>query len=105
MIPRESTCATRRSSCRAISRASRCVGRASRSAGPSNGYEAAGMAKLKADPAHDVYSITAEQTAEWKKSSEFLYKKWADDVRKVGGDADTIIKELQTLLVQYKAGV
>jgi len=78
--------------------------RASKFAGPWIDYEAAGMAKLKADPAHDVYSITAEQTAEWKKSSEFLYKKWADDVRKVGGDADTIIKELQTLLVQYKAG-
>ena len=31
-------------------------------------------------------------------------QKWADDVKKAGGDADAIWKELTASLAQYKAG-
>ncbi len=48
--------------------------------------------------------ISAKQIKEWKQSAQFLYKQWADDVRKAGGDPDAIMKELQTALVQYNAG-
>ena len=34
--------------------------------GPWADFEHAGIAKLKADPAHEVYTITAAQLAEWK---------------------------------------
>ena len=58
---------------------------------------------MKAEPDHEVYTISAEQLAEWKKSAEPLKQKWANDVKKAGGDPDAIIKELQASLAQYKA--
>ena len=74
-----------------------------RFAGPWVEYEAAGINKIKAMPDHEVYSVTPEQLAEWKKSGEPLIKQWADGVRKVGGDPDAIMKELRTALDQEKA--
>ena len=66
-------------------------------------FEHAGLAKVKAMPGHEVYQITPEQLAEWKKSAEPLHKQWADDVRKAGGDPDAIMKDLNQTLTQYKA--
>jgi TRAP-type C4-dicarboxylate transport system substrate-binding protein len=80
------------------------VDRASVFAGPWIDFEAAGLAKLKADPNREVYSVTPEQNAEWQKASEFLYKQWEDDVRKVGGDPVTIMKELKAALSDFKGG-
>ena len=77
---------------------------AAKFAGPWIDYEADGVIKLKAVPNREIYSITAQQTEEWKQSAQFLYKQWADDVRKAGGDPDAIMKELQTALVQFNAG-
>jgi TRAP-type C4-dicarboxylate transport system substrate-binding protein len=76
---------------------------AGRFADPWADYERAGLAKLKADSGREVYSITSAQLDEWKKSTEPLHKQWADSVRKVGGDPDTIMKELKAALDQYKA--
>ena len=53
-------------------------------------FEHAGIDKIKAEPDHEVYTITDEQLAEWKKSAEPLKQKWANDVKKAGGDPDTI---------------
>ena len=39
-------------------------------ASPWADFEHAGVAKLKADPAHEVYALTAEQLAEWRKAAE-----------------------------------
>ena len=64
-------------------------------ASPWADFEHAGRPKLKADPAHEVYTITAEQLAEWKKAAEPLVKTWADGVKKAGGDPDAIMKELK----------
>ena len=61
------------------------------------------VAKLKADPAHEVYPLTAEQLAEWKKAAEPLQKTWADNVKKTGGNPDEIMKELKDSLAKYKA--
>jgi TRAP-type C4-dicarboxylate transport system substrate-binding protein len=66
-------------------------------------FERAGLAKVKADPAHEVYPITDAQLNEWKKSAEPLEKQWADNVRKAGGNPDTIMKELKDQLTQYNA--
>jgi TRAP-type C4-dicarboxylate transport system substrate-binding protein len=74
-----------------------------RVAGPWSDFEHAGVAKLKADPAHEVYTISAEQLAEWRKSAEPLQAAWAANVRKAGGDPDAVMKELQAALAQYKA--
>jgi TRAP-type C4-dicarboxylate transport system substrate-binding protein len=77
---------------------------AAKFAGPWADFEHAGLAKMKAMPGHEVYTITAEQLDEWKKSAEPLKQKWSDDVKKAGGDPDAIWKDLQATLAQYKAG-
>ena len=76
---------------------------AAKFADPWADFEAAGINKIKADPAHEIYAATPEQVVEWKKSAEPLLKLWSDDVRKVGGDPDTIMKDLRAALDQYKA--
>jgi len=66
-------------------------------------FEHAGLAKVKAEPGHEVYTITDAQLDEWKKSAEPLEKQWTDNVRKAGGDPDAIMRELKQSLAQYKA--
>ncbi len=62
-----------------------------------------GIAKIKAEPGHEVYKITDEQLGEWKKSAEPLHQKWAAAVRDRGGNPDVIMSELKASLAQYKA--
>ena len=50
-------------------------------AGPWADFEHAGVQKLKSDPAHEVYPISAEQLAEWRKAAEPLQTAWADNVQ------------------------
>ena len=78
---------------------------AAKFAGPWIDFEAGGGPRLKALPDREMYSVTAEQTELWKKSAEPVVKQWADSVRKVGADPDAILKEFQTALAQYKAGM
>src|SRR4029453_4747104 len=66
-------------------------------------FEAAGKPKLKADSGRDVYPISAEQLAQWKKAAEPLQKTWADGVRKIGTDPDAAMKELQGSLQKNDA--
>ena len=72
-------------------------------AGPWADFEHAGIAKLKADSAHEVYTISDAQLAEWKKAAEPLEKSWADNVKKAGGDPDAIMKDLKASLAKYQA--
>jgi hypothetical protein len=71
--------------------------------GPWAEFEHAGIAKIKAEPGHEVYSITDAQLAEWKKSAEPLQAKWGDGVKKAGLNPDAAMKELQDKLKQYNA--
>ena len=64
-------------------------------AAPWADFEHAGIAKIKAEAGHEVYQLTPEQLAEWKKAAEPLKKTWAANVKKAGGDPDAIMKELQ----------
>jgi TRAP-type transport system periplasmic protein len=77
---------------------------AAKFADPWADFEHAGLDKIKAEPDHEVYTISADQLAQWKKSAEPLKQKWADGVKQAGGDPDTIFKELQASLAQYNAG-
>jgi TRAP-type C4-dicarboxylate transport system substrate-binding protein len=67
-------------------------------------FEHAGIAKVKAEPGHDVYPLTPEQLAQWKQAAAPLEKTWGDNVRKVGGDPATVMKELKDQLAKYNAG-
>jgi TRAP-type C4-dicarboxylate transport system substrate-binding protein len=72
-------------------------------AGPWADFEHSGVAKLKADSAHEVYSLTPAQVAEWRKSAASLEKTWADNVKKGGGNPDAIMKELKDSLAKFNA--
>jgi TRAP-type C4-dicarboxylate transport system substrate-binding protein len=77
---------------------------AARFADPWADFERDGLEKIKAEPGQEVYKISDEQLAEWKKSAEPLQQKWAGAVKNTGGDPDTIWKELQASLTHYDAG-
>jgi TRAP-type C4-dicarboxylate transport system substrate-binding protein len=68
-------------------------------------FETAGRVKLKADPGHEVYPLTAEQLGEWKKSLRPLHEAWAAAVRKSGGDPDAVDADLKAALKKYQAGL
>ncbi len=74
-----------------------------RVAAPWADFEAAGVAKLKADPNREVYKISEEQLNEWRKAADPLVKVWADNVRKANGNPDAILKELKDQLAAHKA--
>jgi TRAP-type C4-dicarboxylate transport system substrate-binding protein len=66
-------------------------------------FEDAGLEKVKAEPGQEVYQLTPEQTAQWKKASEPLIKTWADGVRKTGADPEAALAELRASLAKYNA--
>jgi TRAP-type C4-dicarboxylate transport system substrate-binding protein len=72
-------------------------------AAPWADFEHAGIAKIKAEAGHEVYEPSAAQVAEWKQAAEPLAKVWADNVKKAGGDPDTIMKELKAQLAKDSA--
>src|SRR3982751_3507041 len=72
-------------------------------AGPWADFEHAGIAKLKAESGHEVYTISDAQLADGKKVAEPLEKSWADAVKKAGGDPDAVIKELKASLAKHSA--
>jgi TRAP-type C4-dicarboxylate transport system substrate-binding protein len=71
--------------------------------GPWGQFEDAGIDKVKAQPGQEVYTLTPEQSAEWKKASEPLLKSWADGARKAGIDPDAAMKDLRAELAKYNA--
>src|SRR6202521_1869095 len=73
-------------------------------ASPWADFEHGGIAKLKADPSHEVYALSPAQLADWRKSAEPLEKVWADNVKKAGGNPDAVLKELKDQLAKDKAG-
>jgi TRAP-type C4-dicarboxylate transport system substrate-binding protein len=73
-------------------------------AGPWADFEAAGRDKMKKASGKEVYPLTPEQLAAWKKSVEPLTSNWADAVKKAGGNPDQIRADLQAALGKYHAG-
>jgi len=73
-----------------------------RAASPWADFEHAGIKKLK-DEGHEVYTLTNEQLAEWKKSAEPVVTAWADAVKKGGGDPDAVMKDFKAVLAKYKS--
>jgi TRAP-type C4-dicarboxylate transport system substrate-binding protein len=71
--------------------------------GPWGKFEDAGIDKVRAEPGQEIYKITPEQTAIWKKAAEPLEQKWADGVKKAGVDAAAAMKDLRADLEKYHA--
>jgi TRAP-type C4-dicarboxylate transport system substrate-binding protein len=67
-------------------------------------FERAGVAKLKAEAGHEVYQLTPEQLAQWKKAAEPLEQSWSDNVRKVGVDSVAAMRGFKDQLTKWNAG-
>ncbi len=78
---------------------------ASKVTDPWTDFEFAGRGKMKALPDHEVYQLTPDQLAEWKKATEPLHASWKEAVKKAGGDADKIDADLQAALKKFGAGL
>lgn len=74
-------------------------------AGPWADFEANGREKMKKAEGHEVYKISAEQLAEWKKVVAPLESDWAAAVAKAGGDAAAIKADLDATIKKYGAGL
>jgi TRAP-type C4-dicarboxylate transport system substrate-binding protein len=66
-------------------------------------FEDAGIDKVKAESGHEVYKLTPEQTAAWKKAAEPLVKTWGDGAKKAGADPDAALADLKASLKKYNA--
>jgi TRAP-type C4-dicarboxylate transport system substrate-binding protein len=66
-------------------------------------FESGGKAKLKAMPDHEVYALTPEQLAAWRKSAEPAVANWEADVKKAGHDPKTILDDLKKTVAQYNS--
>jgi len=72
-------------------------------AAPWADWEAAGRDKIKAEAGHEVYTISAEQLAEWRKAAAPLTAQWAEGAKKAGVDPDKALADLKAELGKYKA--
>jgi TRAP-type transport system periplasmic protein len=73
-------------------------------ASPWADFESGGRDKIKAMPSHEVYPLTAEQLAAWRKSAEPVVAGWEDAVRKAGLDPEPILADLRRTAAQYNSG-
>ena len=78
---------------------------AAKVAGPWADFEAAGREKIKAMAGHETYKLEPAQLEAWKKTTEPLRERWAADVKKAGGDADAVWKDLQAKIFDAGAGL
>jgi TRAP-type C4-dicarboxylate transport system substrate-binding protein len=76
---------------------------AGRVGGPWGEFEDAGIDKVRAEQGQEIYKLTPEQTALWKRAAEPLVNSWADNVKKTGVDPDTALTELKASLAKYDA--
>ena len=58
-------------------------------------FEHDGIAKVRAEPSHEVYSISDAQLDEWKKAAAPVVQTWSAAVKKTGADPDTVLKSLK----------
>ena len=72
-------------------------------AGPWAEFEAAGRDIIAKEPGHEVYKISADDLAAWRKAARPLQEQWAEGARKAGVDPDKALDGLKTILVKYKA--
>src|SRR5260370_10623369 len=70
---------------------------------PWHDFEAPGRAKMKALPGHEVYPLTPQQLAEWRKAAEPMQQKWAENARKPGPDPAKVITAPKNALKKQNA--
>jgi TRAP-type C4-dicarboxylate transport system substrate-binding protein len=72
-------------------------------ASPWADFEAGGRDKLKAMAGHEVFPLTPDQLATWRKSAEPVTANWEASVRKANEDPKAIMDDLRRTAAQYKS--
>jgi TRAP-type C4-dicarboxylate transport system substrate-binding protein len=74
-------------------------------ASPWADFEVAGRGKLAAEAGHDVYKLTSEQVAAWRKAVAPTETRWSEDAGKAGYDPKQVLDSLKQELAKNKAGL
>ena len=77
---------------------------AGRIAEPWARFEHDGIARIKAEPGHEVHEPNAAELAQWKEAAVPLEKTWAANVRRAGVDPAAAMNELRNELARRGAG-
>jgi TRAP-type C4-dicarboxylate transport system substrate-binding protein len=77
---------------------------AERVAGPWADFEHEGIAKLKAEPDHQVYTLTDAQLHKWTTAVGPVVQNWSAAVKKAGGDSDALLNDLKAVLAKSNSG-
>jgi TRAP-type C4-dicarboxylate transport system substrate-binding protein len=72
-------------------------------AAPWADFEHNGIAKIKAEPGQNVYSLTPEQVALWRKAAAPLTAKWEAQAKKAGIDPEAALNALKADLKKENA--
>jgi TRAP-type C4-dicarboxylate transport system substrate-binding protein len=72
-------------------------------AAPWADFESGGRDKVKALAGHEVYPLSPEELAAWRKSAEPVVAEWEASVRKLGLDPKVILDDLRKTAAEKKA--
>jgi len=64
-------------------------------------FDARKQVSAAKDAGRNIYSITPQQVAQWRKAAEPLRKQWAEEVTKAGYNADQVWSELMASLKKH----
>jgi TRAP-type C4-dicarboxylate transport system substrate-binding protein len=73
-------------------------------ASPWADFEFRGHAQLASLSGHEVYKLTPDQVAAWRKAVAPTEAQWEGEVRKAGYDPNAVMNSLKQTLVKYKSG-
>ena len=74
-------------------------------ASPWADFEHNGIAKIAAEPGHEVYKLTPDQMKAWHNAMAPVEKEWAESVKKAGQDPAKVMDSLKADLAKYKAAL
>jgi TRAP-type C4-dicarboxylate transport system substrate-binding protein len=66
-------------------------------------FESAGRARISALPGHEVYALTPDELAAWRKSAQPVISEWEASVRKAGHDPKATLDDLRKTVAEYRA--
>jgi TRAP-type C4-dicarboxylate transport system substrate-binding protein len=73
-------------------------------ASPWADFEFRGHAQLASLAGHEVYKLTPDQVAAWRKAAAPTEAQWEGEVRKAGYDPKQVMDSLKQTLAKYKSG-
>jgi TRAP-type C4-dicarboxylate transport system substrate-binding protein len=74
-------------------------------ASPWADFEHNGIAKIAAEPGHEVYKLTPDQLKAWRDAMGPVDAQWAESVKKAGQDPKKVMDSLKASLAKYKAAL